>query len=418
MAGREVGMLHRLAQADLRRTDPGLYADGGNLYLQVTVNGESVSRSWIFRFAIGGKRREMGLGPVHTVTLKDARAKAAELRKLVYEGRDPIAERDAQKAALAAATAKRMTFDECAASYSRAHSPKWSAKHAYQWGSAMTRFASPALGKLPVDVIDVGLVVKVLEPIWHERPEVASRLRGPIESVLAWASVRGFRQGGDNPARWTNHLEELLPSRREILPVEHFAALAYREVPGLMVKLRERSGIVERALEFLTLTASRSGEVLGARWDEIDFAERLWTVPAERMKSRREHRVPLCNRALAILGEMRSCRRNQFLFPSERRGNLGESPMRELLKRLGYKTTVHGMRSAFRDWCGEHTNFPREICEAALAHAVGNKVEQAYRRGDALEKRRRLMAAWADYCNKPLTADAVVTPLRKVVADA
>jgi len=200
-------MFHRLAQADLRRTAPGLYADGGNLYLQVTVNGETVNRSWIFRFAINGKRREMGLGAVHTIGLKDARAKAEQLRKLVYEGCDPIAERDAQKAALAAATAKRVTFDECAASYSRAHSPKWSAKHAYQWSSAMTRFASPVLGKLPVDIIDVGLVVKVLEPIWHERPETASRLRGGIESVLAWASVRGFRQG-DNPARWTNHLEE------------------------------------------------------------------------------------------------------------------------------------------------------------------------------------------------------------------
>jgi len=210
--GIDVGMLHRLTRADLRRTAPGLYADGGNLYLHVTVNGENVNRSWIFRFAINARRREMGLGAVHTIGLKDARAKAEELRKLVYEGRDPIAERDAQKAALAAATAKRVTFDYCAASYSRAHSPKWSAKHAYQWSSSMARFASPVLGKLPVDAIDVGLVVKVLEPIWHERPETASRLRGGIESVLAWAAVRGFKQG-DNPARWTNHLEELLPSR-------------------------------------------------------------------------------------------------------------------------------------------------------------------------------------------------------------
>jgi len=403
-------MLHKLTQADLRRTTPGLYADGGNLYLQVTVNGDSVARSWIFRFAIDGKRREMGLGAVHTFGLKDARAKAAELRKLVYEGRDPIAERDAQRAARAAASAKRRTFDECVASYSRAHSPKWSAKHAYQWGSAMTRFASPVLGKLPVDIIDVSFVVRVLEPIWHERPEVASRLRGAIESVLAWATVRQFRSG-DNPARWTNHLEELLPSRREILPVEHFAALAYRDVPGLIAKLRERSGIVERALEFLILTASRSGEVLGARWDEIGLAERVWTVPAERMKSRREHRVPLCDRALAILNEMKLYRRNGFVFPSERRENLGESPMRELLKRLGYKATIHGMRSAFRDWAGEQTNFAREVCEAALAHAIGNKVEQAYRRGDALEKRRRLMEAWADFCSRPVAQGATITKL-------
>jgi integrase len=410
-------MLHRLTQADLRRTAPGLYADGGNLYLQITVNGENVSRSWIFRFAISGKRREMGLGAVHTIGLKDARAKAAELRKLVYEGRDPIAERDAQKAALAAATAKRATFDECASSYSRAHSPKWSAKHAYQWSSAMTRFASPILGKLPVDVIDVSLVVKVLEPIWHERPETASRLRGGIESVLAWASVRGFRQG-DNPARWNGHLQELLPSRRDILPVEHFAALAYREVPGLVQKLRAFDGGRERALELLILCASRAGEILSARWDEIDLAERLWVIPASRMKGGKEHRIPLCDRAIAILEAMKLCRRNDFVFPGDRRENMGESPMRELLKRLGYKTTVHGMRSAFRDWAGEQTNFPREVCEAALAHVVGNGVEQAYRRGDALEKRRRLMQAWAKFCSKSITADAVITPLRKASADA
>jgi integrase len=409
-------MLHRLTQADLRRTAPGLYADGGNLYLQVTVNGDNVNRSWIFRFAINGKRREMGLGAVHTIGLKDARAKAAELRKLVHEGRDPIAERDAQKAALAAAAAKRVTFDYCETSYSRAHSPKWSAKHSYQWSSAMTRFASPVLGKLPVDTIDVGLVVKVLEPIWHERPETASRLRGGIESVLAWATVRGFRQG-DNPARWTNHLEELLPSRREILPVKHFAALAYRDVPSLMTKLHELDGVRARALEFLVLTAGRAGEILGARWDEIDIANEVWVIPAGRMKAKTEHRVPLCGRAIAILEEMKLCSRNGFVFPSERRENLGESPMRELLKRLGYKATVHGMRSAFRDWAGEQTNFPREICEAALAHTVGNKVEQAYRRGDALEKRRKLMAAWAEYCSKPLVA-GTVTPLRKTHADA
>jgi len=411
MMGTKAGMLHKLTQADLRRRAPSLYADGGNLYLQITVNNGNVNRSWIFRFAINGRRREMGLGPVHTVSLKDARAKAAELRKLVYEGRDPIAERDAQKAALAAAAAKRVTFDECAASYSKAHSPKWSAKHAYQWSSAMARFASPILGKLPVDAIDVGLVVKVLEPIWHERPETASRLRGGIESVLAWATVRQFRSG-DNPARWGGHLQELLPSRREILPVEHFAALAYREVPGLVTKLRELDGVRERALELLILCASRAGEILGARWEEIDFAERLWTIPAARMKGGEEHRIPLCDRAIAILEEMRLCRRNDFVFPGERRENLGESPMRELLKRLGYKTTVHGMRSAFRDWAGEQTNFPREICEAALAHAVGNKVEQAYRRADALQKRRALANAWEKFCNRPQSASASVTPLR------
>lgn len=406
-----MAILHRLTQTDLKRRKPGMYGDGGGLWLQITTGAAGhANRSWLFRFAISGRRREMGLGPVHTIGLKDARAKAAELRKVVYEGRDPIAERDAQKAARAAATAKQVTFAECAASYSKAHSPKWSAKHAYQWSSAMARFASPILGKLPVDVIDVGLVVKVLEPIWHERPETASRLRGGIESVLAWATVRQFRSG-DNPARWGNHLQQLLPSRREILPVEHFAALPYREVPDLMAKLRELDGVRERALELLVLCASRAGEVLGARWDEIDIAERLWIIPASRMKSRREHRIPLCDRAIAILEEMKLCQRNDFVFPGERRENLGESPMRELLKRLGYKATIHGMRSAFRDWAGEQTNFAREVCEAALAHVSGDATERAYARTDMLAKRRKLMEGWAAFLSKPIAA-GTVTQLR------
>jgi integrase len=406
-----MAILHRLTQMDLKRRKPGMYGDGGGLWLQITTGvAGHANRSWVFRFAINGRRREMGLGAAHTIGLKDARAKAADLRKLVYEGRDPIAERDAQKAASAAAKAKQVTFDECAASYAKAHSPKWSAKHAYQWSSAMTRFASPILGKLPVDIIDVGLVVRVLEPIWHERPETASRLRGGIESVLAWASVRGFRQG-DNPARWGGHLAELMPSRREILPVEHFAALPYREVPSLMAKLRQREGVRERALEFLVLCASRAGEVLGAKWDEIDIAERLWIIPAERMKGRREHRVPLSDRAIAILEEMKLCRRNEFVFPGERRENLGESPMRELLKRLGYKTTIHGLRSSFRDWAGEQTNFAREVCEAALAHVNGDATERAYARSDMLEKRGRLMESWSEYCGRPRVEGDVV-PLR------
>ena len=393
--------IHRLTQLQVRRAKKRRWlCDGGGLYLQQ-------GRAWIFRYKIAGRTRMMGLGPLALVDLAQARELALAARRQLYAGIDPLQSR----ASVRAAAAKTITFDDAVGRYLEAHQAAWrNPKHRQQWSNTLATYASPVIGKLSVDAIDTGLVMRVLEPIWTTKPETASRLRGRIESVLAWATVRQFRSG-DNPARWTNHLEELLPSRREILPVEHFAALAYRDVPGLIAKLRERSGIVGRALEFLILTASRSGEVLGARWDEIGLAERVWTVPAERMKSRREHRVPLCDRALAILNEMKLYRRNGFVFPSERRENLGESPMRELLKRLGYKATIHGMRSTFRDWAGEQTNFAREVCEAALAHAIGNKVEQTYRRGDALEKRRRLMEAWADSCSRPVAQGATITKL-------
>jgi integrase len=404
-----MAILHRLSQTDLRRTKPGMYSDGGCLYLQITKGAAGVNRSWIFRY--GSNRREMGLGPVYIIGLKAARERAAELRKLVYEGRDPIAERDAQKAAQAAAVARAMSFDECAAAYAKAHSPKWTAKHAMQWSVSLAKVASPVFGRLPVQEIDTALVIKALEKIWHDKPETASRTRQRIEAVLDWATVRGYRIG-ENPARWGGFLQKVLPSRRELLPTEHFTALPYRDVPDLMARLREHSGVRERALEFLVLTASRSGEARGARWEEFDTAAKVWTVPASRMKSGKPHRVPLSPRALAAIEEMRLVRQNEYVFPGTLRESLTEHPMRDLLKRWDLATTIHGLRSSFRDWCREQTNFPRETAEQALAHAIGSQVERAYARGDMLEQRRRLMTAWADYCSKPAGGGATITALQ------
>jgi integrase len=407
-----MAILHRLGQADLRRTKPGMYGDGGGLWLQITKGAAGhANRSWIFRYGRNGRRREMGLGPVHITGLKAAREKATELRKLVYEGHDPIERRKAERAVQAAATARAVSFDECAAAYAKSHGPKWTAKHALQWSVSLAKHASPGFGKLPVQEIDTALVVKALEKIWHDKPETASRTRQRIEAVLDWATVRGYRTG-ENPARWNGYLQKLLPSRRELLPTEHFAALPYRDVPDLMAMLRVHSGVRERALEFLILTASRSAEARGAQWAEIDTAAKVWTIPGERMKSGKPHRVPLSPRALAIIEQTQLLRRNEYLFPGAQRESLTEHPMRDLLKRWGLTVTVHGFRSSFRDWCREQTSYPREVAEQALAHTVGDQTERAYARGDLLEPRRRLMTAWADYCSKPVGKGATVTALQ------
>jgi integrase len=407
-----MAILHRLGPTDLRRAKPGMYGDGGGLWLQITKGAAGhANRSWIFRYGRNGRRREMGLGPVHITGLKDAREKAAELRKQVYEGHDPIEQRNAERAVHAAATARAVSFDECATAYAKAHRPKWTPKHALQWSVSLAKHASPVFGKLPVQEVDTALVVKALEKIWHAKPETASRTRQRIEAVLDWATVRGYRTG-ENPARWNGYLQKLLPSRRELSPTEHFAALPYRDVPDLMATLRQHSGVREQALEFLILTASRSAEARMARWAEIDTAAKVWTIPGERMKSGKPHRVPLSPRALAIIEQMQGVRRNEYVFPGAQRESLTEHPMRDLLKRWGLATTVHGLRSSFRDWCREQTSYPREVAEHALAHTVGDQTERAYARGDLLEPRRRLMTAWADYCGRPAGKGATVTALQ------
>jgi integrase len=394
-------------------TTAKLYADGGGLYLHVSKSG---ARSWIFRWKRDGRLRDMGLGPLNTISLAEARDKALACRKLKYDGADPIEERRAQRQAVKLETAKAMTFKDCATAYIAAHQAGWkNPKHAAQWPSTLETYVYTIMGGLPVQSVDVGLVLKALEPIWNTKPETASRVRGRIESVLDWASARGYRQG-ENPARWRGHLENLLPKKSKVRRVEHHAALPYSEIAVFMAELRQQEGIAARALEFTIMTAGRTGEVLGATWDEIDSEGRLWTVPPDRMKAGREHRVPLSDAALAILRAMTEVRSGKHVFPGARDNRpLSQMAMLMLLRRMGRdRLTTHGFRSTFADWGAEQTAFPSEVREMALAHTVGDKVEAAYRRGDLFEKRRQLAEAWARYCTAPPTDTAgSVVPMRR-----
>jgi integrase len=397
----------RLAAVALPKLKPGMHADGGGLYLQVTKSG---ARTWIFRFMLDRRAREMGLGPLHTVTLSEAREKARECRKLRLEGIDPIEARSAKKAEARLAAATAMTFREGAEAYIAAHKAGWkNPKHAAQWPATLATYVYPVFGDLPVQAIDTGLVMKALEPIWTAKPETATRVRGRIESVIDWATARGYRQG-ENPARWRGHLENLFPKKSKVRRVEHHPALPYDEIGAFTASLRGQGGIGARALEFLILAAARTGEVIGARWDEFDLAQKVWTVPAERMKAGKEHRVPLSAAALAIVEAMRETRESEFVFPGGKRGKpLSNMAMLKLLKRMGRDDlTAHGFRSSFRDWAAESTGFPSEVVEMALAHMVGDKVEAAYRRGDLFAKRRQLMEAWARYCEARRVSGDVV----------
>ena len=408
---RLIGKLTSLSVRQARRR--GLYGDGGGLFLQVSESG---AKSWVFRFKKADRLRVMGLGPAHTITLAEARDRARECRKLRLDGIDPIEARRAERAQAKLDAAKAVTFAECADAYITAHKAGWrNPKHAAQWPATLATYVNPTFGELPVQAIDTALVTRVMEPIWTKKPETASRVRGRIESILDWATARGYRQG-ENPARWRGHLENLLPRRSKVRRVEHHAALPYSELSAFMLALRQQEGVAARALEFTILTAARTGEVIGARWEEINIAERLWSVPAERMKAGREHRVPLCGKALEIVEEMRAIGGN-FIFPGGKRGKpLSNMAMTMLLRRMGHgDQTVHGFRSTFRDWAAERTNFPAEVAEMALAHAVSDKVEAAYRRGDLFEKRRALAEAWAKFCATALVGGEIV-PIRKPAA--
>lgn len=391
MSRRAPGQLSALKVS--RTRDPGLYADGGGLYLQVT-NAEA--RSWIFRFMLNGRARSMGLGSLHTLTLAEAREKATECRKLCLDGIDPIEAREKARATARLDAANTITFDACSEAYIEAHRKGWrNAKHADQWRNTLATYASPVFGALPVQAVDTGLVMRVIEPIWGDKTETATRVRGRIESVLDWAATRGYREG-ENPARWRGHLQNLLPKRSKVKRVEHHAALPFREIGEFVSRLQAQSGTSPLALEFTILTAARTGEVIGATWDEIDLSERTWTVPAGRMKGGREHRVPLCDRAVEILEGFKVLG-DRHVFPGGKRGRpLSNMAMLELLKRMERPDlTVHGFRSTFRDWAAETTHFPNEMVEMALAHIIENRVEAAYRRGDLFAKRRELMDAWA-----------------------
>jgi integrase len=380
-------------------SQPGRYHDGGGLYLQVRSASE---KSWLFRF----RRNWMGLGPLRDVSLAEARAAAAKCRKMLLAGIDPLEARRSEKMKAKLDSVSGTTFRQCAERYIASHQAAWkNPKHRQQWSNTLVAYAYPVFGEISVGAVDTGLVIKALEPIWTTKPETASRLRGRIESVLDWAKARGYRQG-ENPARWRGHIDHLLPPRRKVRAVNHHAALPYAEMHDFMHELRRREGIAARALEFVILTAVRTGEAIGARWDEI--AGDVWTIPAERMKSGREHRVPLSDAALELLAALP--REGDYLFGGARPNtHLSNMALLAVLRRLDRADlTTHGFRSTFRDWVAERTNYPRDIAEAALAHAISDKTEAAYRRGDALDKRRRLMAEWARYCAEPIPTGDVV----------
>ena len=406
--------LNRLsAKAVERVREPGRYPDGGGLYL--VVSGPA-ARSWFFRYERAGRQQGMGLGSAQDVSLADARAKAADLRKLLAAGEDPNEVRRAAEQARAAAAANALTFQQCAEAYIRAHAPSWrNAKHAAQWSATLATYVYPSIGALPVAAIDTPAVLKIIEPLWATKTETASRVRGRIEAVLDYATAI-HRRFGPNPAAWRGNLAKLLPARNRVSQVEHHPALPFADVPTFMADLRSRPGISASALEFTILTASRSGETRGLRWQEIDFATSTWTVPPSRMKARKEHRVPLSLRAVAILEALSpsvdTVEADALVFPGAKRATrLSDMSLTAVLRRMARDSiTVHGFRSTFRDWCAERTSYPREIAEAALAHTIGNKVEAAYRRGDALEKRRRLMEAWSTYCaSRPADGENIIT---------
>lgn len=408
--------INRLSGLRVTRVNaPGYYPDGGGLYLQVSPVG---TKSWIFRFKLHGRAREMGLGSQKTITLGEARLKATECRKLLLEGIDPIEARNATRARDRLEAARSMTFSACATAYIAAHRAGWkNVKHGSQWENTIETYANPVIGMLPVKLVDTSLVMRVLEPIWQSKPETASRLRGRIESILDWATARAYRVG-ENPARWRGHLDSLLPQSSKIRRVVHHPALPYEQLGAFLQQLRTRPGVAAKALEFLILTAARTGEVIGARWDEIDFNKNVWTCPADRMKSGRLHRVPLSPAAMKILEDLVDTRTSSYVFEGGKADKpLSNMAMLAVLKRMGRADlTCHGFRSTFRDWAAEQTNFAREVAEAALAHTVGDKVEAAYRRGDLFEKRRNLMNAWAKHCVRIALYDGNVVPMKTAVA--
>jgi integrase len=445
--------INRLTATAIRNTnEPGLYNDGFGLNLQVRkfwpvehkdadgktrsrtfvkeslalsyheklrarkieaqIKAPYVTKAWLLRFMRDRRADTMGLGSLATVSLAMAREKAHKARDLLAEGINPRLQRNAereQRRVEAARAAAIPSFLECAEAFIKAKSVEWSnLKHTEQWTSTFTgkNAATARINGLPVHTIDTPLILACLEPIWKATPTTASRMRARVENVLDFAKAKGWRQG-DNPAA-RKLIEYAMPKGSKAVPKEHHAALAYADVPAFMSELRAKEGIAERELEFVVLTGARLGEVLRAEWSEIDLQGRVWTVPAERMKARKEHRVPLSDRAIEILESLP--RGGAFLFPGTKAGQaMSERPMRNVLAELRGDVTFHGFRSSLRDWAGDMTSFPREIAEAALAHKVGNATEQAYRRGSALEQRRRLMDAWSDHCEGKTGGENVVS---------
>ena len=389
------GKLSARAVATLNK--PGRHGDGGGLYLSISRDGDTVRRRWVYLFTRAGKLREMGLGPSPDVTLAEARIERDKWATAARAGGDPIGLRKAEKAASRGVP----TFGQLADEVIEAKKTEWkNEKHRAQWVMTLTNYAA-GIRNRPVNEIDTDDVLAVLKPLWTSRPETASRLRGRIEHVLDAARAKGLRHG-PNPALWRGHLDKLLPKQSKV-ERGHHAAMPYGKVPAFITAVRKRDAIAALAIEFTILTAARTGEVIGATWDEIDLEEAVWTIPAQRMKAKRTHRVPLVPRAVVILKKVLKVRTGDYVFPGRKAGRpLSNMSMEMILRRMKVTdATMHGFRSSFRDWVGNETNFQREVAEAALAHVVGDAAEQAYRRGDALDKRREMMTAWARYCEQP-----------------
>jgi integrase len=395
--------LNRLTALEVKNAQPAdkpkapkLLADGGGLYLQVMPQG---SKSFLFRYTFNGRQQTLGLGPTHTVGLAEARQIAQAHRAMVLNGVDPKVARERQREDKKAVEAP--SFQWCAERYIEAHKDDWSnAKHAHQWHQSLQDYAFPKIGLLSVRDIDVHHVMDVLKPIWGKKTETATRLRGRIERILGWAAISGYR-GGENPARWQAYLSELLPKPRKVTKVKHHPAIPHHEIAHFLEKLRAQSdSVAVRALEFLTLTATRTGEVIGACWSEFDIPRKVWTIPAVRMKAKRPHIVPLSERAVEIVKSIQHLPDEEFVFRGVKHGmHISNMAMLQVMRRMKLDQVPHGMRSTFRDWAADMTDFPRELAEAALAHVVGDKTEAAYLRSDRLERRRTMMAAWADYCS-------------------
>ena len=421
-----------LTPLTVKNAKPGRHADGGGLHLLVkpptpqaiksAKPGEPAKgvRSWVYRYMLNGRSRDAGLGAAGQggISLSDARDLASALRLKVKAGIDPLDERQREASeALASAQAAQIagiTFKAVAEAYIGANESSWrNDKHRQQWRNTLASYVYPVMGELPVADISTAHVLTILEPIWQDKPETAARIRGRIETVLDAAKARGYREG-ENPARWRGHIAQILPPRSR-LTRGHHKAMPYEAVPAFMAKLREREAMAALALELVILTATRTSEVLGATWAEVDVDKAIWTVPASRMKAGKEHRIPLSPRAVEILEAVKPLDKAS-LFPADKGGKLSTMAMSMLLRRMKLDCTVHGFRSGFRDWAAECTGYAHEVCEMALAHVIGNKSEAAYRRGDMFEKRRRLMADWATYCASGDAAGAKVTPIRGAVA--
>ena len=388
----------------------GRYADGNGLYLQVARSG---AKSWIFRYKRNKKTYEMGLGGIDVYPLIEARQRAMALRKILADGLDPIIENKKRKQAQFLDDARQITFASCAQQYIDSHKIAWkNEKHLTQWTNTLDQYVYPFIGELSIATIDTDLIIKCLQPIWTTKTETASRIRGRVERIFDWALARGFRTA-PNPARWKGHLDKLLPSAMKIKRVEHFRAMPLDEVSAFCNRLRNETGIASRALEFTILTAARTNEVLGAKWEELDLDQKVWTIPAERMKANSEHQVPLSSRAIEILLGMRTQNNSEYVVAGRKPDKpLSNMAMLKVLRKMKVKATTHGFRSTFRDWAAEKTNFPREVAEAALAHTLGSKVELAYLRTTLFDRRAKMMNLWAKFCSTDI-CKAEVVQIRK-----